>query len=278
MTDAHRHVPTDSIGVFDSGVGGLSVLREIRAVLPVEQLLYVADSGAAPYGERTQEFIKARAVAIVEFFLQQRVKAIVVACNTATAVAIKALRSRYAIPMIAIEPAIKPAAMMTKTGVVGVLATTQTLASENLASLAEKYGQGIKILLQACPGWVEQVELGRLIDVKTESLVARYVTPLLEQGADTIVLGCTHYPFLLAAIRHVAGPSITVIDPAVAVARELRRRLEVNGLLSIEKLLGAEAFWTSGAPQQVEPVITQLWGKQVIVEPLPTRYTAPMSY
>jgi len=275
MTDAHRHVPTDSIGVFDSGVGGLSVLREIRATLPCEQLLYVADSGAAPYGERTQEFIKARAVAIVEFFLQQRVKAIVVACNTATAVAIKSLRSRYAIPMVAIEPAIKPAAMMTKSGVVGVLATTQTLASENLVLLAEKYGKGVKILSQACPGWVEQVELGRLNDAKTESLVVRYVTPLLERGADTIVLGCTHYPFLLASIRHVAGSSITFIDPAVAVARELGRRLELNGLLSLEKSPGAEAFWTSGVPQQVELVIAQLWGKQVIVEPLPARYSAP---
>src|SRR5690606_34331294 len=189
-----------AIGVFDSGVGGLSVLREIRAQLPAEDLLYVADSGAAPYGERTEEFIRGRVRAIVEFFLRRQVKAIVVACNTATAVAVELIRSQYDIPVVAVEPAVKPAAALTKSGVIGVLATSRTLSSERFARLAGNYGEGVTVLLQACPGFVEQVEKGELDSVETRGLVQRYVGPLIDQGVDTLVLGCTHYPFLRAAI------------------------------------------------------------------------------
>ena len=257
------------VGVFDSGVGGLSVLGEIRAALPAEHLLYVADSGAAPYGERPAEFILERAQAIVEFFLAQHAKAIVVACNTATAVAIQSLRSRYAVPMIAIEPAVKPAAAQSRSGVIGILATSQTLASENFSRLAERYGQGVRILTQACPGLVEQVEKGDLHGQATQAMVTAYLEPLLAQGADTIVLGCTHYPFLLSVIRAAAGPDVAVIDPAHAVARELRRRLELAGLLRSGDDPGTERFWTSGATLDVMPVMTKLWGRQVTVHLLP---------
>ena len=268
MTDA-------PIGVFDSGVGGLSVLREIRSQLPEEDLLYVADSGSAPYGDRPREFIKGRAEAIVEFFAGERVKAIVVACNTATAVAIQSLRSRFAIAMVAMEPAVKPAAEITRSGVIGVLATSQTLASESFSRLSEKYGKGVQILSQPCPGLVEQVEKAELDGPRTEALVVRYVSPLLERGADTIVLGCTHYPFLLSVIRAVAGPTVSLIDPAVAVARELHRRLKTGELLSCRGNPGIERFWTSGAPDRVQPVVAQLWGKDVKIHSLPSAFSEP---
>lgn len=276
--DIHRHgsAMTDApIGVFDSGVGGLSVLREIRNALPGENLLYVADSGSAPYGDKPGEFIKKRAETIVEFLIGERVKAIVVACNTATAVAIQALRSRFTNVIVAIEPAVKPAAAISRSGVIGILATSQTLSSESFARLAEKHGKGVQILLQPCPGLMEQVEKAELDGPGTRALVASYVSPLLERGADTIVLGCTHYPFLLSIIKAITGPTVSVIDPAVAVARELHRRLETSALLSCTGAPGTERFWTSGAPDQVRPVVAQLWGKHVEIHSLPLVFSAP---
>ena len=176
-----RRPPSKPIGVFDSGVGGLSVLREIRSELPGEDLLYVADSGHAPYGDKSTELIEARAIAIVEFLLSQHAKAIVVACNTATGVAIKMLRARFSVPIVAMEPAVKPAVAITRSGVIGVLATSRTIASDNFARLHERFGADVKILMQACPGLVEQVETGDLAGGKTRALIERYVLPLLEQ-------------------------------------------------------------------------------------------------
>ena len=257
------------IGVFDSGVGGLSVLREIRALLPGEDLLYVADSGYAPYGDRAAEFILQRAEAITAFFASQGAKAVVVACNTATAVAVQALRAKHSLTIVAMEPALKPAAEKTRSGVVAILATSRTLASDSFARLAERHGKGVQVLLQACPGFVELVEKAELSGPNTAGLVERYVVPLLVQGADTFVLGCTHYPFLSPVIQSICGERAFVIDPSPAVARELRRRLTTAELLSREDKPGVERFWTSGAPEQVREVITQLWGKTIEVEPLP---------
>jgi glutamate racemase len=261
------------IGVFDSGVGGLSVLREIRRELPGEELLYVADSGHAPYGDKSTELIEARAIAITEFLLSKRAKAIVVACNTATGVAIGTLRARFSLPIIAMEPAIKPAVTHTKSGVIGVLATSRTIASDNFAKLHTRYGSDVKILMQACPGLVEQVEAGDLSGNKTRALIERYVAPLLEQRADTLVLGCTHYPFLAALIREIAGPAAAIIDPSAAIARELRRRLSGAGLLSTENRAGAEQFWSSATTGIAQPVINQLWQADVDVQRLPTDST-----
>ncbi|MEO8204399.1 MAG: glutamate racemase [Betaproteobacteria bacterium] len=263
----------DTIGVFDSGVGGLSVFREIRAALPGEDLVYVADSGHAPYGDRPGDFITRRAETIVEFFVDAGAKAIVVACNTASAVAIHALRSRFPIDIVAIEPAVKPAVAMTRTGVVGVLATRQTIASERLARLIRQHGQGVRVLVQPCPGLAELVECGDLDGPAAQALVARFVAPLVAQGADTIVLGCTHYPFLVEAIRRAAGADVTVIDPAAAVARELRRRLDTAQRLSRRDAPGIETFWTSGDPGRVQPVVAQLWGKHVPVHALPAAFS-----
>jgi glutamate racemase len=271
MTSVMNDAP---IGVFDSGVGGLSVLREIRSALPRENLIYVADSGFAPYGDRPSKFIQQRAEAIVEFLGSVGAKAIVVACNTATAVTIQTLRSRFTFPIIAIEPAVKPAAEITRSGVIGILATSQTLSSESFSRLVEKYGKGVQVLLQPCPGLVEQVEKAELDGPKTEALVVRYVAPLLDRGADTVVLGCTHFPFLSSMIRSVAGPNVSLIDPAVAVARELQRRLKTSELLSLNGSPGTEQFWTSGAPDRVQPVVGQLWVRNVEVCSLPSALSA----
>jgi glutamate racemase len=257
------------IGVFDSGVGGLAVLHEIRRELPGEDLLYVADSAHAPYGDKSAHVIETRSIAIVEFLVSQHAKAIVVACNTATGAAVETLRARFTIPIVAMEPAVKPAAAHTKTGVIAVLATSRTITSDNFAKLHQRFGANVKILMQACPGLVEQVEAGKLSGHETRTLVERYVQPLLEQQADTIVLGCTHYPFLAPLIREIAGTSVTVIDPSAAIARELRRRLTGADLLSDESRGGTQRFWSSTASDMTRLVVSQLWKADIDLQQLP---------
>jgi len=257
------------VGVFDSGVGGLSVLREIRHELPAENLIYVADSGYAPYGDRSEDYVRGRAVAVMEFLRGQGAKAVVVACNTATGIAVDALRAGYDVPIVAIEPAVKPAVARTRSGVVGVLATPQTLAGQKFARLVSTHAGDVEVLTQACPGLVEQVEAAELASPSTRSLVERYLRPVLDRGADTIVLGCTHYPFLADMIREIAGPAVTVIDSAVPVARELRRRLQSSGLLAPVSRRGSETFWTTGSVENVRSVIGRLWAREADVRALP---------
>jgi glutamate racemase len=261
------------IGVFDSGVGGLSVLKEIRAALPHEHLVYVADSGHAPYGDKSSDFIAARAHAVVTFLASQGVKAVVVACNTVTGLVIQQLREQFPmLPIVAIEPAVKPAAAATRTGVVGVLATRLTVQSPGLARLIEQHGQGVRVITQACPGWVELVESAQLESPATREQVAQYIRPLLNQNVDTLVLGCTHYPFLAPVIANLAGPQVRLIDPAAAVARELQRRLQAADLIAPAiDAPGPTDFWTSGSPAQATQVISALWNHPVVVRPLPQR-------
>jgi glutamate racemase len=259
----------DPIGVFDSGVGGLSVLRDIRRELPHEELLYVADSGHAPYGDRSVDFVTGRSIAVAEFLIGQRAKALVIACNTATAMAVETLRGRYTLPIVAIDPAVKPAAATTRSGVLGVLATTNTLSSIKFARLVDQYAGGATVLTQACPGLVEQIEEGDLSGPRTRALVEQYVRPMLARGADTIVLGCTHYPFVADLVRDVAGPDISIVDPAVAVAREVRRRLAVAGLLTTRTTPGGERFWTRAPPAALRRVLASLWPRAVEVAELP---------
>lgn len=257
------------IGVFDSGVGGLSVLREIRRELPGENLLYVADSAHAPYGDKSAQFIEARSTAIIEFLISRNAKAIVVACNTATGAAIASLRPKFSLPIVAMEPAVKPAATNTKSGVIGVLATSRTLSSNNFVKLFDRFGSDVEIIGQACPGLVEQVEAGDLSGDKTRKLLEQYLGSLLQRGADTIVLGCTHYPFLTALIQEIAGPGVAVIDSSTAIARELRRRLNDSALLLDVTGAGSEQFWTSHEPDKVKRVISQLWQAEVDLFRLP---------
>jgi glutamate racemase len=257
--------PASPIGAFDSGVGGLSVLREIRRELPQERLVYVADSGFAPWGDRPAGFIQERSLAISRALIERGAKAIVVACNTATGAAVDVLRQTFSLPIVAIEPAVKPAAAATRSGVVGVMATTATLSSTKLLRLVGQYPAPGSTEMQACPGLAEQVEQGDLTSPATRALVERYVRPLVDKGADTIVLGCTHYAFLEPVIREVAGPGVAVIDPAPAVARELRRRLDAASLLGPSDAVATEEYFTTGDAAQAARVMSQLLGRQVVV-------------
>lgn len=257
------------IGVFDSGVGGLSVLRHMRALLAAEDFLYVADSGNAPYGERSPEFIRERSLQIADFLLEKNIKALVVACNTATAAAVQVLRERLSIPVIAMEPGIKPAVELTQSRVVGVLATAGTLESARFFSLVNRYAGDVEIVTQPCAGLVERIEANDVDSDATLQLLRNYLAPLLERGADVIVLGCTHYPFLRQQIEQVArqwiesgdGTAIAIVDTGPAVARELKRRLEQLDLLRAPASNGAEQFFTSGDLARSQQVFTQLWGK-----------------
>ncbi|WP_295456112.1 glutamate racemase [uncultured Thiodictyon sp.] len=263
--------PKHPIGVFDSGVGGLTVLKEIRRELPAEDLLYVADSGHAPYGDKSPALIEARAVVLTEFLIGQGAKAVVVACNTATGAAARLLRSRYPVPIIAMEPAVKPAVELSRSGVIGVLATRATLASHSFSVLLARVSAEARtqILLQPCPGLVERIEAGDLDGDYTRALLAHYLRPVLERGADSIVLGCTHYPYLRSLIGELAGPGVAVLDSGVAVARQVRRRLETSGLLAPAGRCGTERFWTSAHPAAGWGLVSRLWEAPVTLAPLP---------
>lgn len=242
------------IGVFDSGIGGLSVLRHICAHLPEENLLYFADSGFAPYGGKPEEVIVARSLGIAAFLLEQGAKALVVACNTATAASIKALRDRYpGLPVVGVEPGLKPGAAISKTRKVGVLATERTLASDKFRQLREHTSAttDVQFLPQACKGLADQVEKGELHSPATMALLNQYVTPLLLQGADTLVLGCTHYPFVRPAIESIVqqvspGP-VEIIDTGAAVARQLGRLLDQHAMRRQEAAAGALRAFTTGS-------------------------------
>jgi glutamate racemase len=255
MDDKHK-----PIGVFDSGVGGLSVLRALRRDLPREHFRYGGDSACAPEGDRSEACVRERALSLTEFLVAEGAKAVVVACNTATAVAVESLRARVSVPIVAIEPAVKPAAARTCSRVVGVLATTGTLSSPNMGKLLANYGSDVEFVIQPCPGLADQVEKGDLASDETRALVQEYVRPILDKGGDIVVLGCTHYPFLGPLIREAVGPQVEIIDPATAVARELRRRLESAALLNDEADSGTERFWTTGEVAMVGPIVRQLWG------------------
>lgn len=257
-----------AIGVFDSGVGGISVLKHIAELMPHEHLLYVADSRYAPYGSKSQEFIRERVDSIARFLLQQNAKALVIACNTATAAAAHYLRARYPLPIVVMEPAVKPAAAETQTGVIGVLATSGTVKSAQFAALLEKYGQHVQVVTQACHGLVECIERGDLDGPQIRSLLQQYLRPLLAANADTIVLGCTHYPFVRTLIAELAGESITLIDTGAAVARHLKNRLQANGLLSASTAYPEILFWSNSSDQHAEQVITHLWGRPVTLRRL----------
>lgn len=224
------------IGIFDSGVGGLSVFREIRKLLPEERYIYYSDNAHCPYGEKSREYIIDRAREITRLLLSEGADIIVVACNTATAAAIATLREEFQIRFIGMEPAVKPAAMSTKTGVVGVLATAGTLKADKYLNTREKWAEGVKIAEHVGQGFVELVEKGCTSGPEAEGVVTESLKPLLDEGADRIVLGCTHYPFLSETISKTAaiiapGRDIKVIDPAPAVAKHLLEIMKENRLI-----------------------------------------------
>ena len=258
-----QSISQQAIGVMDSGVGGISVLKHIHALLPHENLMYMADSKYAPYGNKTAEEITARCFELADYLIAKNVKALVVACNTATAAAINAMREKYSLPIIGMEPAVKPAAEASKNGVIGVLATVGTLKSAQFAALLESYGRNVKVITQGCVGLVECIERGELNTPETKALIRQYTTPLLAEGADTIVLGCTHYPFVKDVIQDIVGNEITLIDTGAAVAKQLKRQLQENSLLFTSNQKAEVHFWTNSEAENAEQVTEKLWGNHV---------------
>lgn len=217
---------TTPIGIFDSGVGGLSVLRAIHYLLPAEQLLYLADQAHVPYGPRPLEEVRHFAYEITQFLLRQKAKLIVVACNAASAAALHDLRREFPdIPFVGMEPAVKPAAETTQSGRVGVLATPATFQGKLYASVVERFAHGVELFQDTCPGLVKQIEAGALDSPDTRAILESALGPMLRQGIDTVVLGCTHYPFVIPLIQEIVGPGVRVIDPAPAVAQQVQRVL-----------------------------------------------------
>jgi len=253
------------IGFFDSGVGGLSVMKEVRRLLPAENLLYFADSAYCPYGEKPLDFIQNRVFSICDFLIARGAKLIVLACNTASVAALDAVRERFSVPVVGTEPAVKPAAAVTKNGRIGVLATQVTLSGDRFNSLVARFGGEVKVFTQPCHGLVELVESGRWDDPETEEIVKSCLDQLLVRGVDTVILGCTHYPFLRLVVEKLAGSGVSIIDSGEAVARQVARVLEKSGLAADDAAAGGESFFTSGDPRQVEPVIRLLWGKPELV-------------
>lgn len=257
------------VGVMDSGVGGLSVLAEIQRLLPNESLLYVADSGHVPYGEKSPDYIRQRLRHIAGFFHEQGAKAMVLACNTATVAAVADLRELYPDwPLVGMEPAVKPAAAATRSGVVGVLATTGTLQSAKFAALLDRFANDVQVITQPCPGLVERIEEGDLGSPQLRQLLLGYVQPLLDAGCDTVILGCTHYPFLRPLLAGMVPADVAIIDTGAAVARQLQRLLAARELLA-EGPARDTAFWTSAEPQSLDKVLPLLWRRADRVHRLP---------
>ncbi len=251
------------VGVFDSGLGGLSVLLEIKRLLPQERLLYVADSAYVPYGEKPGQLVMQRSMRLSEFLLDHGAKALVVACNTATAAAIGALRERWPnLIVVGMEPAVKPAAQQSASGKIGVLATTGTLRSARFAALLDRYSSQVEVITQPCPGLVEQIEAGQLHGPQTRAMLAQYVEPLLAAGCDSLILGCTHYPFVKPLLRQLLPADVAIIDTGLAVARRLRQQLLEYGLQAAQHS-GADEFYTTGELSVMQRTLPLLWPQQV---------------
>ena len=256
------------IGIFDSGIGGLSVFQEIRALLPYESLYYIADSAYVPYGEKTAEQIRERCLFIADFLVGQGVKALVLACNTATAAAIAELRQCYPdMPIIGMEPAVKPAAKVTQSKIIGVLATTGTLKSAKFAALLDRFAHDVTVITQPCPGLVERIEQGDLTSESLEHMLRGWVEPLLAKGCDTLILGCTHYPFIKPLLRSFIPESISIIDTGRAVAKRLVQLLEEHRLQNVEGEPQLK-FWSTANAAQLATVLPLLIGQNYEVKAL----------
>lgn len=245
----------EPIGFFDSGLGGLSIWNAVTKLLPSESTIYYADNKYCPYGGRAQSFIIERSRVITEELIRLNAKLIVVACNSATAFAIDFLREHYPIPFVGIEPAIKPASLATRTGVVGVLATDATFHGRPFLDTIEKIPKGVKIILGHVNGWVEVVEKGDILAPETMSLVESQIRPIIARGVDCLVLGCTHFPFLRKAIQKVA-PDIQLFDPSFAVAKQVEHLLKQNNLLSVGMASHTRIF--SGSEASLRTITTLL--------------------
>lgn len=270
-----------SIGVFDSGVGGLSVLRSLVQELPFEDIHYFGDQIHVPYGTRSLEEVREFSMEITRFLLDLGVRIIVVACNTASAAALQFLRQKFPdTPFVGMEPAIKPAAETTRTGVVGVLATPATFQGALYASVVERFASNVILIQNTCPGLVQQIERGETEGKETRAILESALLPMLDQGIDTIVLGCTHYPFVIPLIKEITGSSVRVIDPAPAVARQVARLLGSSGKVQSNSRIGTMNFYTSGMTDRFQKLLKKLlnvtgviqkvnWDKNALVKNIP---------
>ena len=253
---------TSPIGIFDSGIGGISVLRAVREQMPEESVLYFGDQGHIPYGPRPMEQIRNFSEAITKFLLERDAKMIVVACNTASAAALKYLREKFPnVQFVGMEPAVKPAAEHTHTGKVGVLATPATFQGALYASVVERFANGVELFQNTCNGLVQQIEQGDLEGKQTRQILESALLPMLEKNIDTVVLGCTHYPFVIPLIQEIVGKSVRVIDPAPAVAKQTKRLLAARGTRNISGDKGDIKFYTSGNPEELRDLLPVLFGE-----------------
>lgn len=256
------NMSSSPIGIFDSGIGGLSVLRAIRELLPAENLLYLADQAHVPYGPRPLAEVQAFSVAITRFLLEHDAKMVVVACNAASAAGLHHLRAEFPeVPFVGMEPAVKPAAEQTHSGVVGVLATPATFQGALYASVLERFANGVTVLQDTCPGLVGQIERGDLSGPETRRILEQALVPMLARGADTVVMGCTHYPFVIPLIEEIGGGQLRVIDPAPAVARQAKRMLESRGIQAGGNQKAGVQYYTSGAVESFDILLEKLLGE-----------------
>lgn len=252
------------IGVFDSGIGGVSILAEIRQLLPHENIIYLADSAYCPYGTKSVELIRERTLKVTGFLTANGAKAVVVACNTACSAGLDQVRiSNPHIPIVGVEPAVKPAHNITRNGKIGVLSTNLTLQGQKFSILAEQFGNGVEILTQSAPGLADLVDSGKKDDPETIDLLNRYLEPLLEHEIDTLVLGCTHYPFLKKTIAKICGPDVIILDTGLAVARQTERVLRYKGILNTDDTAGKINFHTTGDAISVKKVLESVWNEKV---------------
>ena len=250
------------IGIFDSGVGGLSVLRAIREQIADESVIYFGDQGHIPYGSRSMDQIRNFSEAITRYLLAHGAKIIIVACNTASAAALRYLRERFPdASFVGMEPAVKPAAEHTQTGKVGVLATPATFQGALYASVVERFANGVELLQNTCPGLVQEIEGGNLKGEETRRILEDALRPMIDKNIDTVVLGCTHYPFVIPLIQEIVGKNVRVIDPAPAVARQVRRVLEATGTKSQSGTQGEVRFYTSGDVEDLQSLLPLLLGE-----------------
>ena len=259
---ARRPQPDAPIGIFDSGVGGLSVWRQVVHHLPAESVLYLADQAHVPYGNRSAAEIQHFCLAVADELVLQGCKALVVACNTASAVALQPLRLRYPdLPIFGLEPAVKPAVALTRSGVVGVMATPATFQGQLYRATVGRHASDVQVVEQVCIGLADLVEQGQLEGDDCDHTLRRFLEPMLAAGADTIVLGCTHYPFVIEAIRRLVGPSLAVLDPAPAVARHLGEVLRQRGLAQpSDGRPASHRFFTTGDPPAFDRAVARLVG------------------
>jgi glutamate racemase len=262
-------VNTAPIGIFDSGVGGLSILQEVRIQYPAEDLIYIADQAHVPYGPRPIKQVRSISKEISRFLIACEAKIVIVACNTASAAALYTLRKIYpSTPFVGMEPAVKPAAENTHTGIVGVLATPATFQSELFASVLDRFADGVTVIQDTCPGLVSRIEEGDLDSSKTRQILKNALTPMIHQGVDQVVIGCTHYPHVSPLIKEIVGANVEIIDPSQAVARQTGRILRANQLLNPGKNPGKVQFFTSGDPKAFANILAKLVGEKESVEGL----------